>query len=433
MALFRNTSFKTLRAKRVYLDLDGTIVPDGEEELAPHEAHVLHELQEGREVYIVSNKGLVRGPRVADAHGIKAVVSHYKKPNPRVLKSLDRPREGAVVIGDKVLTDGIFAWRIGADFVKVDPLRAPTDDMLTQASYVLDSVVWSFCKVLFWVRMSTPFAFFELMRPKQWIKNVLIFAPLFFAGGFFDTDALIAALVAFVAFSLAASAGYSINDTFDCAEDRLHPTKCTRPIASGRVSMFAASMFAFVLGLVAVWTASFVPAVIPWIGLYFVLSYAYTTFAKQIPVIEFIAVAAFYIIRVLAGGDVVHVPVTGWLILTTFFAALFITVGKRYAEATGSSTRSVLRQYPSEFIAVLPAITATLVLVSYALYSLIGSVHSGLVYSNLFVLVGVLWYLKGIYARDGVEHPDKKLWSDSILLLTIVCWGLFVLVLLYSP
>lgn len=430
MALFRNTSFKTLRAKRVYLDLDGTIVPDGEEELAPHEAHVLHELQQGREVYVVSNKGLVRGPRVADAHGIKAVVSHYKKPNPRVLKSLERPSEGAVVIGDKVLTDGIFAWRIGADFIKVDSLRAPTDDFLTRVSYALDSAVWSLCRALFWIRMSTPFAFLELMRPKQWIKNLLIFAPLFFAGGFFDPDAFTAAAIAFVAFSIAASAGYSINDTFDCAEDRRHPTKCTRPIASGRVSMFAASLFAFALGLVAVWTASFVPAVIPWIGLYFVLSYMYTTFAKQIPVIEFIAVAAFYIIRVLAGGDVIQVPVTGWLILTTFFAALFVTVGKRYAEA-GTSTRSVLRYYPPEFMAVLPAVTATLVLVSYALYSLIGSVKPGLVYSNLFVLVGVLWYLRGIYARDGVEHPDKKLWSDSILLFTIVCWGFYVLLLFY--
>lgn len=431
MALFRNTSFKTLRAKRVYLDLDGTIVPDGEEELAPHEAHVLHELQQGREVYIVSNKGLVRGPRVADAHGIKAVVSHYKKPNPRVLKSLERPQDGAVVIGDKVLTDGIFAWRVGADFIKVDPIRAPTDDLLTRASYTLDAAVWALCKGLFWIRMSTPFAFFELMRPKQWIKNLLIFAPLFFAGGFFDPDAFTAAAIAFVAFSIAASAGYSINDTFDCAEDRRHPTKCTRPIASGRVSMFAASLFAFALGLVAVLTASFVPAVIPWIGLYFILSYIYTTFAKQIPVIEFISVAAFYIIRVLAGGDVIQVPVTGWLILTTFFAALFVTVGKRYAESTGTSTRSVLRYYPPEFMAVLPAVTATLVLVSYALYSLIGSVKPGLVYSNLFVLVGVLWYLRGIYARDGVEHPDKKLWSDSILLFTIVCWGFYVLLLFY--
>jgi hypothetical protein len=186
---------------------------------------IIHELQQGREVYIVSNKGLVRGPRVADAHGIKAVMSHYKKPNPRVLKSLERPQDGAVVIGDKVLTDGIFAWRVGADFIKVDPIRAPTDDLLTRASYALDAAVWALCKGLFWIRMSTPFAFFELMRPKQWIKNLLIFAPLFFAGGFFDPSAFWATVISFVAFSIAASAGYSINDTFDCAEDRRHPPR----------------------------------------------------------------------------------------------------------------------------------------------------------------------------------------------------------------
>lgn len=431
MALFRKTVFKTTRAKRVYLDLDGTIVADGQGELAPHEAKALSELKEGRDVYIVSNKGLGRAPRIAEMHGIKAILSDYKKPNPQVLGSLGQPPDGAVVIGDKVLTDGIFAWRIGADFIKVDSLRAPTDDMYINVAYAIDAVVWSLCRVLFWIRTSVPFAFFELMRPWQWVKNLLIFAPLFFVGRFFDIEALIPTAIAFLAFSLAASAGYSINDVFDYAEDRVHPTKCTRPIASGRISLSGALFFTLVLGSFAVWVASFVPELIPWIGFYLILSYAYTTYAKKIPVVEFVTVAAFYVIRILAGGAVISVPVTGWLILTTFFAALFVTIGKRYAEATGSPARLVLKKYSQEFITALPAVTATLVLVSYALYSLIGSQHPAMVYSNIFVLVGVLWYLSRIYERDGVEHPDRKLWKDTILLSTIVCWSLYLLVLLY--
>ncbi|MBI3571960.1 UbiA family prenyltransferase [Candidatus Kaiserbacteria bacterium] len=428
---FREIDFESLRGKVILLDLDGTLVPDGEAVLLPQEAHALAELSSRAQVYLVSNKGLTREPELVVRYGIKAIASPHKKPSARILDDVLLPDAPRVVIGDKVVTDGWFAKQIGATFIHVERLMNGEESFIVRLIYALDDMVWEAVWIFSALFASKAWQFVKLARPKQWIKNLLILAPLFFAGGFFTTSLFLQAIFAAVAFSFAASAGYGINDILDRSEDVRHPKKRFRPIASGTISVFEGTLFSLALLFLGAFFASFVPAIIPWLILYFALQYAYSSALRAVPVLEFIVVSSFFVIRILAGGAVVAVPISGWLLLTTFFAALYVTIGRRYSESRHPGTRGVIRAYPAQFLEVIPAVSAVLVIVAYALYSVLGTTHPALVFSNLFVVFGILWYLRGIYAGVA-EEPETKLWSDLVLLLAIGLWGLFVLSVFYG-
>lgn len=420
MSYFRDLEVTRFSGGRVYLDLDGTLVPDGEKRLGNAEANTLRALSKVAEVIIVSNKGEHRAPRIAHEFTISAADTSYRKPDPRIVQdfpSTDRP---TFVLGDKYLTDGIFASRIGAEFIKFTPLQSGEEDAATKSVYRLDAAVF------------TVVSLFRLARPLQWVKNAFIPAPLFFAGGFFDGAALFHTAIAFVAFSAAASAGYVINDLFDKEEDEKHPTKRLRPIAHGEVSGRVARVFVGVLVIVAGYATWLVPSIAPWIFGYAVLTYFYSHTFRAVPVVEFMMVPLFYLIRVFAGGAAGAVAISEWFLLLTFFGTLFITVSRRYSEATRGATRKVLTQYPANFLVLLPAFAATLTIVAYALYSILAPFHRTLVYSNIFVVFGVIWYLKGVYGDADGEHPDAKLWRDKGLLFAVLGWALYIAVLLYG-
>lgn len=428
---FRDIDPDAFRGKLVFLDIDGTLVPNGESELLPPESSALSALAERADIFLVSNHGIPREPALVARYGIKAIVSPHKKPSVRVLEGVSLPDAPRIVIGDKVLTDGWFAKRIGAEFVRVKPLWGRREQVSIRLMYALDSIVWFFVPTFAMLFASTAWEYVRLARPKQWVKNFLILAPLFFGGGFFSLALLLRAVSGMIAFSFAASAGYVLNDILDRREDALHPTKRNRPVASGAISPSRGILFALALLALALFAASIVPEVIPWLVLYFALQYLYSSALRAIPVLEFIVVASFFVLRILAGGAIVNVPISGWLLLTTFFAALFVTTGKRYSESCHEGVRAVVRSYPPIFLQILPAVSAVLAIVAYALYSVLGTPHPLLVFTNLFVVFGILWYLRGIYLGVA-EEPETKLWSDVVLLLTVAAWGLSLLLIFYS-
>lgn len=414
---FKDIKIDELGGDYIVLDLDGTLVSDGGSALGEDEARVLKRLVVSHGVYLLTNKKGERASRIAGAHGMAYIAADFKKPDWRIARFL--PQGRAVVVGDKILTDGFFAWVIGARFVKVEPLRSAHESRTVRLLYSIDAFV------------ERCLALFMLIRPLQWVKNGLLFAPLFFAGELLNANALGTTVIAVVAFSFAASAGYVFNDLRDAERDRLHPKKKFRPIASGRITSQSAYALCFTLAGLSLMTAILVPKLIPWLVVYFFGTALYTVYIKELPIFEFIFVPVLYVVRVLAGGAVVGVPVTEWLVLMVFFATLFITVGRRYAEWGRETTRHVLKSYPEDFMRTLPACAASLVLVSYVLYTLVASPYQNFMYSTVFVVLGVLWYLRGVYAKDGVEHPDEKLWADPVLLITVGAWILFCASVIY--
>jgi 4-hydroxybenzoate polyprenyltransferase len=159
----------------------------------------------------------------------------------------------------------------------------------------------------------------------------------------------------------------------------------------------------------------------------------YTLYLKRVPVAEIIVVAAFYIVRILAGGAVAGVPVSDWLILCAFFLSSFLVVAKRRAEAKREgTTRGVLSAYPAGFLDAAIGITATASLVSYALYSVLAAGHPVMVYSNAFVVFAVLRYLFISWEGHGAERPERLLMRDAPIVMSVFLWFAFVAVLYYA-
>lgn len=421
----------SIRDATVFLDVDGTLVSDHHAQPSPEALAAALELKKYNDVYLASNGHYKRIGEMSKLLDIPAL-PRLRKPFPhRVLRSITR-RERTIVIGDKFLTDGLFARVINAEYMPLLPLRGDAETYRAKVAYVVDGMVISLIKSVNTLFASTPWQYVRLIRPKQWIKNVLLLTPLFFAGEFFTLSQITAAALGFVTFSAAASAGYVVNDLFDRTHDRKHPKKKNRPLASGRIRPAAGIVVAVLLLLIAGYAASLVPAVIPWVLTYFVLTIVYSAFLKKVPVLELLTVGVLFVTRILAGGAVITVPLSSWIILTTFFAALFVTAGKRYSESEHDHVRAVVRKYPKEFLSVLPAMGALLSILSFALYTILGTPHPLMVYSNIFVVFGILWYLFGIYNKKA-ESPEDKLWGDLVLLGTVAVWGFFLVGIYYGP
>jgi decaprenyl-phosphate phosphoribosyltransferase len=223
--------------------------------------------------------------------------------------------------------------------------------------------------------MTLPLALLRLARPKQWAKNVLVFAAPAAAGVLDNREWAIDAAIAFVAFSLAAAGTYYINDARDAEADRLHPRKRNRPVASGVVPVPLAYGGGVVLLLASLGLALAVnPDLALTVGGYVVLTTAYSSFLKHVAVVDLVAVAAGFVLRAVAGAAATEVPISDWFFIVTSFGALFMISGKRGAEAAemgddASEFRSVLAAYSSSYTAYLRAVTSGAVLVAYCLWA----------------------------------------------------------------
>ena len=263
----------------------------------------------------------------------------------------------------------------------------------------------------------------KLARPKQWIKNTFVFAPLVFSGQFLAPTAVAASFVAFVLFCIASSATYVLNDIRDRDSDRQHPTKSlSRPIAAGRVSVpLAFALLAFLYGLLVL-GALFEPAVVLVIVGYLALNVAYTFLLKNIAVVDIFTIAVGFVLRVVAGAVAVQAPISAWMFITTLCLALYLAAIKRRQELgqRGAASRKVLTKYSLPLVERYAEMAATGALVFYSMFVL--SEQPRLVLSIPLVLFGLFryWYVVDVHERG--ESPTDALFSDALLLLCIVAW-----------
>jgi 4-hydroxybenzoate polyprenyltransferase len=274
------------------------------------------------------------------------------------------------------------------------------------------------------------------MRPQQWTKNIFVFAAVVFTGQMFVPSRVVKSLVVFVLFCGLSGAGYLLNDLRDRQSDREHPRKRLRPIAAGRVPVWVASALAgalIPLGLAAgFWVNSWVGGTLT---MYVMLTLVYSGWLKQLVIIDVIAVALGYVLRVLAGGFSVEVMSTPWSLVCTFFLALMISVGKRVAEKRGPGTiagqRAVLENYSSNFLNQMLLVSAMSTITAYALFTFTSGKNVNLMLTIPFVVYGVLRYLWLVESRAEVDVPEMLVLRDRPLLLNSVLWGILAVAVLY--
>ncbi len=269
-------------------------------------------------------------------------------------------------------------------------------------------------------------------RPKQWLKNVLVFAAPGAAGVLDEGDNLLLAIVAFVSFCFAASGIYIWNDLLDVEADRRHPTKRNRPIASGELSIGVARVAGVVFPIIALALAA---ATGRWqtvavVATYIIITIAYTLHLKHVPVVDVVTVAAGFVLRAAAGAVAVDVPMSRWFVLCITFGSLFIVVGKRYAELNevgdGAGTRATLEVYSVGYLRILLSMSLAGVLISYCVWAFETSAASGSSWplyelSIVPMLMALMRYLL-VLEEGGGAAPEEVFASDRLLQFLGLCW-----------
>ena len=263
----------------------------------------------------------------------------------------------------------------------------------------------------------------KLVRPKQWVKNSFVFAPLIFAGEFLHPDSVYSTLLAAFLFCIAASAVYIVNDLKDIEKDRIHPEKSKkRPLASGQVSPQSAIILLILLYIVLISFWTVVPNVIYVIFIYLALNWAYTFKLKHEPVIEIFIVAFGFVLRVYAGAMALTVPVSHWMFITTLSISLYLASIKRRQELlqSGSQSRGVLAYYSVTLIDRFAEMSAVTAVVFYSLYVM--EVQPKLVVTVPLVIFGLFRYWYIFETLKGGESPTDVIIQDKQILLTVLLW-----------
>ena len=263
----------------------------------------------------------------------------------------------------------------------------------------------------------------RLMRPRQWIKNGFVLAPLLFTASFTNRQAVLQALLAFALFCLASSATYIVNDLRDIEQDRKHPRKSrSRPLAAGLVTVPQALCLLGVLYVVLISSWWLMPQLVPVIAAYLVLNLAYTFYLKHQPVLDIFTIAIGFVLRVWAGAQALQVPISSWMFVTTLCLALYLAALKRRQELlqSGSDARAVLQKYSVSLVDRYAEIAATGALLFYSMFVM--SVRPQLVVSIPLVLFGLFRYWYVVDELDGGESPTDAVLRDWPLLITVLAW-----------
>lgn len=284
--------------------------------------------------------------------------------------------------------------------------------------------------------MNSARALVVALRPRQWLKNVLVLAAPVASARIFEPEILAASLIAIVAFSLASSGGYLLNDLLDVESDRLHPKKRFRPIASGALPLRAAWVAAVVLMLAPV-LVTFV-AGFTWFAAtlagYLVMQIAYCIWLKEEPVIDILVVAGGFVLRAISGAAVADIPLTQWFLLAVSSGSLFMVAGKRYSEKLqsegheGAHTRATLKVYTQGYLRFVWSVAASLTMISYALWALFINGENSLVSIASVVPFGAALFLYALDIERGrAAAPEELLLGNLRLLICGALWAaLFV-------
>jgi 4-hydroxybenzoate polyprenyltransferase len=282
----------------------------------------------------------------------------------------------------------------------------------------------------------------QLLRPTQWSKNTVLFAALIFSKHLFVASDVAIVVAAFLCFCCVASGAYVMNDIRDCERDRQHPLKARRPLPSGRVSRSAAIAIALPLmtvGLGGAFALGLGFGVLT--AVYLALQVAYTFAFKDMVILDVMSIATGFVLRAVAGGVVIGVPVSPWLIICTFLLALFLGFSKRRHEIVllddrATEHRASLRDYSPYFLDQMIAVVTASTVVAYAIYTVSPEVREKLGTDRLyltipFVLYGIFRYLYLVHQREEGGNPTQLLLSDQPLLVDVVLWILTASLLLY--
>ena len=285
----------------------------------------------------------------------------------------------------------------------------------------------------------------RLIRPHQWIKNLVVLLPVFFGGALLQPEAVYAALVTALSFSFAASSIYCLNDIVDVEDDRRHPVKCHRPMASGAITvvqgyllmalMFALSMVSTLL------LSSHQTETASVILFYWLLNIAYCLRLKRYAIIDVCIVAFGFVLRILAGGYATDIRLSRWIVLMTFLLMLFLSFAKRRDDVvrmneTGHAPRQNTIRYNLTFINQSITITASVTLVCYIMYTVspeaIQNFHTDYLYlTSVFVLVGLLRYIQISVVDKKSGDPTKVMLHDRFMQCSVLAFGLAFLFIIY--
>ncbi len=263
----------------------------------------------------------------------------------------------------------------------------------------------------------------QLLRPRQWIKNAFVMAPLVFSGAFVQVTAVYQALAASVLFCLVASAVYIVNDIHDVAQDRLHPEKVRRrPLASGAITPGAAMLVCASLLSAATIGGLLMSRQLLWVLVaYFTLMLAYTFYLKLQPVLDIFTIAIGFVLRIYAGAVAIDVRVSAWMFVTTLALALYLAAIKRRQELRyGNVTRKVLEHYSESLVQRFAEMAGTGALVFYSLY--VVSERPVLIATVPVVLYGLFRYWYVVEMHDAGESPADALLKDWQLSAVVVLW-----------
>ena len=284
--------------------------------------------------------------------------------------------------------------------------------------------------------------YLKLIRPKDWAKNLFLFLPLFFGQQILDFHKVIAVSYGFIAFCCIASSIYIINDYRDREDDRKHPVKCKRPLASGAIAPASALVLCgllMILGFGLAWWIREKFLVV--LAIYFLVNLSYSMGLKSIAVLDIMLLAAGFVLRIKGGSVISFVPLSQWIVVMVFLLAIFMAIGKRRDDvllklSLGTDMRKSVKGYNLEFLNVLLALVSAVIIVAYLMYTLapetvirLGTYR--LYYTGIFVMAGIMRYLQIIYLSADSGSPTKILYKDRFIQVTLLLWIASFFVILY--
>lgn len=285
--------------------------------------------------------------------------------------------------------------------------------------------------------------YFKLLRVDNWVKNLIIFLPLFFSSEILDVNKFSNTFFGIIGFSFVTGFVYVINDIFDVDFDKNHPDKKFRPIASGNVSIKNALIIGFVsflVGLTVLWCCSFEAFLLSVI--YFLITLLYSFKLKHISIIDFVIISLVFVIRILVGGELGKIALSQWIIVMVFLASLFLAVSKRRDdvykyEREDKMNRKVIDKYTVELMDKIITITSSVLIVAYLLFITSEDVilrypSKYLLVTFIFVLLGIFRYNQLTYVYNKSGSPVNILFSDRFLQIILFCWLLVYFFVIYS-
>lgn len=283
-----------------------------------------------------------------------------------------------------------------------------------------------------------------LIRPRQWLKNVFVFAAIIFAGQLLNFHLLFLNIIAFAAFCGVSGMTYIINDITDLEADRIHKKKRFRPLAAGELTINEAKIFFVVIAILTTILCyrlglNFSAVII----IYFIINLFYSVWIKEVVIVDVFFISFGFMLRVVGGAAAINVSISSWMILTTIFISLFLAISKRRAELSSVDTenierqRKVLRHYDVIFTDQMNTVAATGTIICYALYTVSEKATStfhtdNLIYTTPFVIYGIFRYLYLIHKKNLGESPEQIVTKDIPLIISIALWFLVSVFIIYK-